>query len=98
MNTLLACTLERFLCFRFRRSYSTCTRSLTHPTTLPATTPQPQSRIRYPPSYSTKFRFMFARVKTLREWLDPRRFSQADRYVLRPYFESNEFFDQNWDM
>jgi hypothetical protein len=41
---------------------------------------------------------MFARVKTLREWLDPRRFSQADRYVLRPYFESNEFFDQNWDM
>ncbi|KAF8543923.1 hypothetical protein BDD12DRAFT_873899 [Trichophaea hybrida] len=42
---------------------------------------------------------MFARVKTLREWhLDPRRFSKADRYVLSPYFESNEFFDRKWDI
>ena len=41
----------------------------------------------------------FANIKAIREWTTkPHRFSEADRYVLAPYFESDEFYEQGWDL
>ena len=41
----------------------------------------------------------FANIKTIREWTaKPHRFSEAVRFVLAPYFESDEFYEQGWDL
>ena len=41
----------------------------------------------------------YARLTDIREWADkPGRFSEAERCALAPFFESDKFYEQGWDL